>query len=325
MAVSRKVVMTTANSDLRRLALGLSLSMLLLMWCAPSAAATLTVGPGQVYGAPSQTAGTVRPGDTVKIAPGTYRDCAVWRTDNLTIEGMGPGVVLTDRTCEGKAIFVIHADNVRVKNITFQHARVPDGNGAGIRAEGVNLTLDNDKFLNNQNGILAAPKPKSTIIIRNSEFDHNGTCVNSAGCAHGVYINDVALLRIEHSRFFDSQAGHHIKSRAQRTELIGNHIEDGPNGTASYAVDIPNGGTVIMTGNVIEKGPKNENHVTAVSIGEEGVTHETPKLLFKNNTFTNDGPPTAFVRNVTATPAQLIGNMFKGNRIVPLIGDGTVR
>ena len=79
-----------------------------------------------------------------------------------------------------------------------------------------------------------------------------------------------------------------------------------------------------MTKNAIEKGPKNQSHSAAVMIGEEGVTQPTPELVFKNNAFTNDGPPTTFVRDLTATPAQLIGNTFKGNTIEPLIGDGAV-
>jgi pectate lyase len=281
------------------------------------------VGQGQVYDAPSQIVRVVRPGDTVKIAPGTYYDCTVWQTNNITIEGTGPGVVLTDKTCQGKAIFVIHADDITVKNITFQRARVPDENGAGIRAEGTNLTVENSKFINNQEGILAGNNPTSSIIIRNSEFDQNGACIRS--CAHGIYVDQIALLRIEHSRFFNTQVAHHVKSRAARTELIDNHIEDGPDGTASYEVDIPNGGAVVMTGNVLEKGPKNQNHTAAVMIGEEGVSQPTPELLFKDNVFSNDGPPTAFVKNITATPAQLIGNTLKGNAITPLVGDGTVR
>src|SRR5690242_3309783 len=78
----------------------------------PTPAAVLMVGQGQVYDAPSQIVHVVRPGDTVKIAPGTYYDCTVWKTNNITIEGTGPGVVLTDKTCQGKAIFVIHADDI---------------------------------------------------------------------------------------------------------------------------------------------------------------------------------------------------------------------
>jgi hypothetical protein len=293
-----------------------------LMTMGTAQAATLNVGPHQAYKTPSDAARVVKAGDTVKIEPGTYYNCAVWSKNNITIEGTGPGVVLTDTTCEGKAIFVVHANDVTVNNITFQRAVVQDGNGAGIRAEGVNLTLNNDKFLHNQDGILAADSANSSIVIRHSDFVHNGVCLRA--CAHGIYVGHIALLKIEHSRFYDTQQGHHIKSRAARTVLTDNHIEDGANGTASYEVDIPNGGALVMIGNVIEKGPKNQNHTTAVMIGEAGVTQPTPELIFKDNTFTNDGPPTDFVRNITATPAQLINNTFKGNAITPLVGAGSV-
>ena len=285
-------------------------------------AATLTVGPGQAYATPSAAAKAARPGDTVKIEPGTYRDCAVWRANRLTIEGTGPGVVLADRICQGKAIFVVHANDVTVRRLTFRGARSVDGNGAGIRAEGVNLTIEQVKFVDNENGILTGAKLNSTIIIRNSVFIHNGALVKPL--AHALYIGHIKLLRIEHSRFSDTLVGHHIKSRAASTVLIDNHIEDGPNGTASYEVDIPNGGTLIMTGNVIEKGRRNQNSATAITIGEEGVNRPTPEILIKDNRFTNDGPPTAFVRNLTETPAQLIGNTLNGNAVTPLIGPGSV-
>lgn len=289
---------------------------------ARAAAATLMVGPGQPYKAPSDAAQAANDGDTISIAPGTYFDCAIWKASRLTIQGSGPGVVLTDRICEGKAIFVIRADNVRLSNITFARARAPDANGAGVRAEGSNLTVENSRFINNQEGILAGDDPKSTIIVRDSEFDHNGFCENN--CAHGIYVGQIGLLRIEHSRFFDTQVAHHIKSRALRTEILDSHIEDGPNGTASYLIDIPGGGSLVMSDNVLEKGARNQNHSAAVSIGEEGVSQPTVELKITHNTFTNDGPPTVFVRNLTATPAQLTRNVMKSGAITPLKGDGTV-
>ena len=132
------------------------------------------------------------------------------------------------------------------------------------------------------------------------------------------------MLQVENSQFFNTLEAHHIKSRAQRTVLTGNHIEDGPEGTASYEVDIPNGGSLVMTDNILEKGPKNQNDTAAVMIGEEGVEQPTDELILRNNVFTNDGPPTAFIKSITATPAQLIGNKFNGHSITPLIGDGTV-
>ena len=56
----------------------------------------------------------------------------------------------------GKALLITNGNNITIRNLTLQRARVPDQNGAGIRAQGNNLTIDHVRFLNNQDGILAA-------------------------------------------------------------------------------------------------------------------------------------------------------------------------
>src|SRR6476646_157548 len=311
---------TLARWSLSMFALAMGLCCVGTAW-----AKTLEVGPDQEFKAPSQAIAAAADGDVVEIAPvkDGYFDCAVLRANHLTVEGKGADVVLTDKTCEGKAIFVTTADDITIRNITFTRARVPDGNGAGIRAEGSNLTVEKSRFINNENGILAAAAPDSTIRILDSEFTRNGKCQNA--CAHGIYVGSIALLHIEGTKFFDTRDGHHVKSRAARTELIGNDIEDGPNGTSSYLVNISNGGTLIMENNILEKGRNCTNHSAAVVIGAEGLTQRTSELTFKNNRFTNDmSQETIFVRNLTATEALLTGNKLKG-QIVPLSGDGNVK
>jgi hypothetical protein len=179
------------------------------------------------------------------------------------------------------------------------------------------------RFINNENGILAIESPDSTIRISDSEFAQNGKCDPS--CAHGIYVGHIALLHVERSKFFDNRIGHHIKSRAARTELIDNDIEDGPNGNSSYLVDLSNGGSLLMDGNTLEKGPKSSNRSAAIVIGAEGVTQRTPELIIRNNKFANDLPMgTIFVRNMTATEAILEGNTLTGT-VKPLEGDGVVR
>lgn len=285
-------------------------------------AATLQVGPGMTFAMPSAAAMRARDGDRVEIAPGTYYDCAVWRSNDLVVEGTGQGVVITDKTCQGKGLFVVTGNNVTVHNLTLQRARVPDNNGAGIRAEGRNLTVDGVRFIDDQNGILAAPSPQSTMIVRNSDFERDGVCRRA--CAHGIYVDHIARLRVEHSRFFEIRDGHGIKSRAARTEIVDCDIADGANGTSSYQIDVPNGGAVLITGNKLEKGPRSGNHKTAIAIGEEGVSQPTPEIRIERNVFRNDGNfPTAFVWNVTATPAMLHANRLSG-KVVPLDGDGKV-
>ena len=199
---------------------------------------------------------------------------------------------------------------------------MPDGNGAGIRAEGNGLTIDHVKFINNQDGILGADVPDGTITITNSEFTHNGAC--NPACAHGIYVNALKLLHIDHTKFTDTQHAHHIKSRAARTEVIASDIIDGPTGTASYLIDIPNGGSVVVSDCTLEKGPLAENHTAAIMIGEEGVTQRTGEITITNNTFHNAGRyGTTFVVNDTATEAMLKGNKISGTA-EPLKGDGSV-
>ncbi len=286
-------------------------------------AATLEVGPDKPFKQPSKAIAAAKSGDTVSIAPGEYYDCAIVRQDNLTIEGAAAGAVLTDTTCAGKALLVTDGNNITIRNLTLQRARVPDHNGAGIRAEGGNLTIENVKFLNNEEGILTTDNPNATIRITGSEFVHNGAC--EGGCAHGIYTGQIHLLHVEHTRFYETQHTHNIKSRSLSTEVIDCDIEDGPNGTSSYQIDVPNGGSLLVEGSKLEKGPHAENYTYAIIIGEEGVRQPTDKIVIRNNTFTNDNEhPTTFVRNLTATPAELVGNKFKG-QVRPLDGDGSVR
>jgi Right handed beta helix region len=291
-----------------------------------AAASTLRVGAEQEYKMPSQALAHAHDGDTIAIEPGTYFDCSLVKQNDLTIEGTGPGVVMTDKTCRGKAILITNGNNITVRNLTLQRARVPDLNGAGIRAQGGNLTVVNARFLDDQDGILSAPNPNATIRIIGSEFVGNGRCGGGKGCAHGIYIGPVAALDVENSRFLDTHAGHNIKSRAASTTVLNCDIEDGPNGSSSYQIDVPNGGTVRIEGNKLEKGPLAQNYGTAIIIGEEGVTYPSNGLVIRNNMLINEtGHETTFVRNITATPAQLSSNVFKGGQVIPLAGDGTVR
>jgi len=289
--------------------------------CAPNTT-ILTVGAGKQFALPSQAVRQARTGDTVEIFPGRYDDCAVWRQDNLSIVGVGDGVVLGPRVCDDKAIFVVAGHDVLIRGLTFTGARTTDHNGAGIRAEGGTLTLEDDKFLDNEDGVLAYLPEGGDITVRAGYFEGNGACIGE--CAHGIYVSRADRLTVEHSEFFAQHDGHHIKSRALQTTILDNFVHDGPKGTASYLVDIPQSGNVTIIGNRFEKGPLSSNHTTAIAIGAEQnkPQHPTQSIVIRDNTFTNDmARPTVFVRNFSATPAALHGNTLSGP-ITPLSGPG---
>ena len=56
---------------------------------------------------------------------------------------------------------MIDGSDITIRNLTFQRARVPDKNGAGIRAEGGNLTIEHSRFLNNENTFIGKIIPLS--------------------------------------------------------------------------------------------------------------------------------------------------------------------
>jgi hypothetical protein len=310
-------------SALRLAAIALMMLVPLLPMALSAQPRILNVGPGRAFSMPSAAAAAARQGDVIRIAPGTYEDCAVWRADGLVIEGEdAERVVIGNRTCLDKGVFVVAGSDVTVRGVTLRGARSEAANGAGIRGEGVNLTVERVRFLDNENGILLAGVSRGVLLVRDSSFIGNGSCARA--CAHGIYTGPLELLRVERSRFLATREGHHVKSRAFRTEVLDCDIEDGPEGTASYLIDVPNGGAVLLRGNRLSKGPRAGNRSTAISIGAEGVDRPTPEIRIEANAFTLVGSyRTVFVTNHTATPALLRGNSLPPT-VITLRGDGRI-
>jgi hypothetical protein len=196
----------------------LLLCLMLPAICTPGFAAELLVGPGGAFHQPSAAAAAARPGDTIHILPGTYYDCAVWRADDLTIEGSGEATRITDRMCEGKAIFVVTGRNARIRNLTLARARHLDGHGAAIRAEGRNLSLDGVLIEDNQDGIFAPGLAGGRLLIERSTFRTNGAAPGSTPSA-AVRAGGLDVLLIRDTVFEDGQGRAAILSAAGWTGL----------------------------------------------------------------------------------------------------------
>jgi hypothetical protein len=287
-------------------------------------AGTLRVGPDQPIPTIAEAARRARDGDEVLIAPGEYRECAVWRASRLRIAAAGPsGVEISGPVCQGKALFVIAGADVVIEGLTFRDAMNDEGNGAGIRAEGRTLVIRRSRFLGNQNGILTASEiPGGALTIEDSDFIGNGALVHE--CAHGLYAGRLAQVTIRRSLFQDTRICHHVKSRALATEILDSRILDGPAGASSYLVDIPDGGGLRLLGSTLEKGPRTGNRSAAVVIGAESSRNPDAPIEIRGNSMTNLlSQPTVFVRNRTRVPALLSGNRLLGP-LIALEGPGRV-
>ena len=284
--------------------------------------ATLTVGPGEEFPTISAAVAISQTGDTILVQAGTYTNDFASIVHDLTIKGVGgmASVVATEPPPDRKAIFTVGAPGVHIEidNLAFSGAAVSSddgGNGAGIRYQGGNLVLNSDLFSNNQDGLLAASDPNGSITINASEFSNNGVSdpgSSGFGATHNLYVNEVGTLTIENSLFTAANIGHEIKSRALNTIIENNRIQDGPDSTASYEIDLPNGGNALIQNNIIEKGPQSQNPFMVTS-GEEGNVYASSSLTVQGNTFVNDlGPSATAVRNETSTTATIANNSFFG-------------
>lgn len=281
----------------------------------PALAATLQVGPGKTYAKPCLAIAAASAGDLIEVdAAGNYAgDYCSWTKDNLTLRGVNgrakmdaTGVTLSN----GKGIFVISAPNATVESFEFTGAAVVDQNGAGIRHQGTNLTVRSCFFHGNENGILGSPSTANTgaVLIENSEFEGNGA---GDGYSHNMYLGNYASFTLRGSWSHGAKVGHLVKTRASVNSILYNRLTDEAGTTASYEVNVPNGGTTYVIGNLIEQSATSQNSAI-IDYASEGGSNPDQHLYVVNNTVVNARGSGTFVQVAGTTPALIANNIFRG-------------
>jgi len=286
-----------------------------------SAGNVLRVGAGGPFDRPSQAAAAAKDGDIVEIAAGTYDgDVASWKQANLTIRGVGGMAKIRagGRNAGGKAIWVVTGADTLIENVEFSGARVPDGNGAGVRIETKGITLRNCIFHDNQNGILAGDIAGARVTIEDSQFFNNGA---GDGYTHNIYVGAIGSLTITGSAIHHAKVGHNVKSRAAVNRIAYSSVMDGADGNSSYLFDFERGGVVQLVGNVIQQGPNTDNFNMINFASQRRGADD--RLVLVNNTLVNDYTGGVFVGNRSTAPALLRNNVFAGPGTV-LTGPGVL-
>jgi hypothetical protein len=281
------------------------------------------VAPGESLGAALRRAGD---GDTVELLPGVHRaQTGVIEHPRLRLRGLGaPGsaVLQADGAhVEGKALLVVRGGEVLVEGLTFRGARVPDGNGAGIRFERGRLLLRDCGFFDNEMGVLSSNDPQAELDVEACRFGDAPVVPADADFTHLLYAGRMARLRVARCHFRGGRHGHLLKSRARVNEVLGNRLGDAAagGGEASYELEFPNGGLARVQGNVIVQGAASGNR-TLLSFGAEGEggAPRPHRLQVLGNSFVNLGllPGVAVRlhddRLATAVPTEARDNLFLG-------------
>ena len=283
------------------------------------------VGPGGEFDTPAEAARAVEGGTVVEIAAGRYvDDIAVWRQSGLVLRAVGGTVELEAASpieyrlgedgANGKAIWVIAGEDVRVEGIRFRGAHLPDGgNAAGIRLEpsARRVSVCGSEFVDNENGLMGSA---NDLRIEFSRFVGNGA---GDGRTHNLYLVEGSdSVVVYASAAVGARIGHQIKSRARRTELWYSILADGAEGSSSYALDVPDGGEVLVVGSLLQKGPQADNPVL-LAFGAEGLANDgrRHRLILVHNTLVNRnafGGEAFFAVAGGIEAMRLFNNLFLG-------------
>jgi hypothetical protein len=305
----------------KTVAFAISLGLMSPLWLH---AATLNVGPTEQYKTPCAAFAVAQDGDTILIDPGTYTgDVCAFAQNNLTVEGTSatnrPIINGNGTVAQHKAIWVVSGSNFTVENVEMEGASVAakyGDNGAAIREQGVSWTVKNCYFHNNQDGILESNVAGSNILIEFSEFANNGVGSGKyAGQEHNLYIGHAAQLTFQYNWSHDAIEGHLLKTRAAVNYILYNRLT-GQNGTESYEIDVPNGGTTYVIGNLIQQGTTTHNGAM-LSYMEEGANSLNPghDLYATSNTFVNQYTGSSIflqIGSADTTPVLAQDNIFYG-------------
>jgi len=242
------------------------------------------VETGRVYPSLQQAIDAIGGGKgTIRFASLSFADCGVQTAGDVTYEAAVPGqAVLDGVACEDKAALVLRGRAAHIVGLTFADIRVPDKNGAGIRLESGDLTVEQSWFRDSQQGILTGDDPDGSVTIDKSTFTRLGTCEGS-GCAHSVYVGNYGSTTVTRSRFEQGRGGHYLKSRAARIDVTDSSFDDSQGRATNYLIDLPDGATGSITGNWFVQGPDKENHSAMITCAVEHQDHPCQGLTVTGN------------------------------------------
>lgn len=244
------------------------------------------VGPDGDVPTITAAARRARDGDTVEIPAGEYRgEVAVWTQKRLTIRSAGGRAVLQadGRLAEGKAIWVLRNGVFEIDGFDFVGARSSSGNAAGIRFEHGRLVVRNSRFLDNETGVMTGNDPQARLSIERCEISGPR---DGSRPYHNLRVGRIERFELRNSTVRRARAGHLVQTRARHSIIVDNRLVDGTDGSASYELDIPDGGMATVRGNQIEQSPHTEN-LTIVSFGSERYHWPQNELHMMKNTLVN--------------------------------------
>ena len=171
---------------------------------------TLTVGPGQQFATIHEAVDAAAAGDTIDVQrPGNlHQRLHLPSARSLTLQAVGGEVqmVETQTARNGKAMIVEGVPGRLRRDQRLRHQRrqrCPTATARRSATRAATLSLSNDYFHNNQEGLLGAPDPNGSSRIDHSEFAFNG---DGSGFTHNLYVGAIDSLH-DHQQLYPRRRG----------------------------------------------------------------------------------------------------------------------
>lgn len=229
-------------------------------------------------------------------------------------------------------------DNMVLKNFEINGTITSNSTGGTVsikmprcvQTQGIgNFLVQNMAFLNCQDGIVGDPwtptDGSGVILISGSVFNNN---CSPAGPSHGFYLAygtlAVGAVSVVMSgttitgtanTFGECSNGYNNKSRSTVTEIEGNFYYQNFVCASSGAIDIPNGGSILIQNNVMVMGPQtgqdchgSSDASQAILVGGLLGQFVPANWLINNNTITLSGVTKPFhsVSNLQVDPGTIL-------------------
>jgi hypothetical protein len=256
----------------------------------------------------------VAAGGMIFLRRGDYRQAAHFRTPGVHLLAE-PGARLLDTATGGKGAIVVSAD-ITVEGLECSGVTVSSGNGACLRQNRGDVTLLGVHFHHSQMGVLTGHEGGNITIY--DSYLHDSGSGGRGNLGHNVYVNSGRLAFIRSWSLMARNAGHEIKSRAERT-LLQDCLVASVNARDSRLVDVPEGGVLEISGCVLGEGPRSENWDMigyGLEIGDKAPPHAENVVRLVGNTFYSDRPQGTMLLNA----AELGETFFERNITIGVRG-----
>lgn len=303
-----------------------------VLWAAPAAAGTLSVGPGKMYAGITDAMRDAHPGDVIEVQGGNTYPGIIWLREDyggtkdqpvtirgIKVDGKRPVLSGVGSGQYENIILLLNSNHVVMESFEV----IGDGSDSNYcivhKADDVILR---DFVIHNclhQGGLVGNDFGSGSLTLEYSELYHNGKDASS----HQIYMATDetmypgSVFRMQFCYVHDGLGGNNVRSRAERNEIYYNWVE----GAFYHELDLvgPIDGDSLpfredsdIVGNVLIK--KNSEWRIA-RLGGDGDGNTGGRYRFSNNTMVmTDSSSTVISLQNTVQTLEMYNNVIYGSK-----------